>query len=114
MSPEIIAHVLHEANRAYCEAIGQQVQPSWAEAPEEQRRATFDGIAQVFANHEIDPVALHDAWIVGMVANGWRYGPERDDLRKLHPCICPYEQIPEHERAKDRLFKAIVLALKGG
>lgn len=113
MRAEIIAHVLHEANRALCEAQGQFTQVPWAQASEHQRSATFAGIDQVLACPEIDPSALHDAWIAGMVASGWKYSPERDNALKLHPCILPYEQVPESEKAKDRLFKAIVLALRG-
>ena len=29
-------------------------------------------------------------------------GPQRDDARKLHPSLVPYEQLPESEKAYDR------------
>jgi ryanodine receptor 2 len=33
---------------------------------------------------------------------GWTYGPERNDQLKQHPCLVPYEQLPEEEKAYDR------------
>ena len=33
---------------------------------------------------------------------GWRFGPERNDARKEHPCLIPYEELPEEERTYDR------------
>jgi hypothetical protein len=35
-------------------------------------------------------------------ADGWRYGPARDDSKKLHPSIIPYLQLSESEKEKDR------------
>jgi len=36
------------------------------------------------------------------MADGWRYGPARDDVRKEHPGLIPFEQLPESEREFDR------------
>lgn len=45
---------------------------------------------------------VHDVWSVGRMAEGWIYGEERDDARKTHPCLVPYEELPESEKAYDR------------
>jgi class 3 adenylate cyclase len=45
----------------------------------------------------------HDMWAQQRLAEGWTYGPARDDIRKEHPCLVPYEQLPEAEKAYDRL-----------
>jgi hypothetical protein len=44
----------------------------------------------------------HDLWAQQRLAGGWRYGPERNDTRKEHPCLVPYEQLPESEKEYDR------------
>lgn len=44
----------------------------------------------------------HDVWAVGRMAQRWRYGEHRDDARKLHPCLVPYEDLPESEKDYDR------------
>jgi hypothetical protein len=44
----------------------------------------------------------HERWVRLKQKRGWRYGDPRDDARKLHPCLVPWAQLPEKERAKDR------------
>lgn len=44
----------------------------------------------------------HDVWALGRLAQGWRYGPTRDDAAKTHPCLVPYADLPEGEKAFDR------------
>lgn len=55
----------------------------------------------------------HDVWARLRFAQGWEYGPARDDANKRHPCLVPYEQLPESEKEFDRAtaigtLKAIV------
>ena len=45
---------------------------------------------------------VHDVWAESRINDGWRYGPERNDERKEHPCLVEYEQLPDSERAYDR------------
>lgn len=44
----------------------------------------------------------HDTWARQRLAEGWRYGPQRDDARKEHPDLVPYEELPESEKEYDR------------
>ncbi|OGP72231.1 MAG: hypothetical protein A2Z73_05335 [Deltaproteobacteria bacterium RBG_13_60_28] len=44
----------------------------------------------------------HDRWLAEKTRAGWRYGVPRDDAKKLHPCLVPWEQLPEEEKEKDR------------
>lgn len=44
----------------------------------------------------------HEIWAQQRLADGWRYGKKRDDVRKEHPCIVPYEELPESEKKYDR------------
>lgn len=54
----------------------------------------------------------HDQWAAERIAQGWRYGEVRDDGRKLHPDLIPYEQLTEGEKRFDREgAKAIVSEL---
>lgn len=55
----------------------------------------------------------HEIWAQQRLADGWHYGKRRDDVRKEHPCIVPYEELPESEKVYDRetamgALKAIV------
>ena len=45
---------------------------------------------------------VHEVWAAGRIAEGWRLGGQRDEVRKLHPCLVPYDQLPESEKEYDR------------
>ncbi|MBQ5892569.1 MAG: Ryanodine receptor Ryr [Bacteroidales bacterium] len=44
----------------------------------------------------------HEVWAVNRKADGWSYGSKRDDEKKQNPCMIPYSQLPESEKAYDR------------
>ena len=44
----------------------------------------------------------HDVWAVGRIRDGWVYGKNRNDETKEHPCLVPYEELPEAEKEYDR------------
>jgi len=45
---------------------------------------------------------VHEVWAAGRINEGWRYGPERNDQLKTHPCLIPYSKLPESEKQYDR------------
>jgi hypothetical protein len=53
----------------------------------------------------------HDIWARQRLADGWRYGPRRDDTKKEHPSLVPYEELSESEKDYDR--QAAMETLKG-
>lgn len=44
----------------------------------------------------------HDHWAQQRLADGWTYGPQRDDAQKKHPCLVPYADLPDSEKVYDR------------
>lgn len=44
----------------------------------------------------------HDVWARQRIADGWTCGETRDDARKKHPCLVPYDDLPEAEKLYDR------------
>ena len=44
----------------------------------------------------------HDVWAKQRIADGWRYGPNKEDDAKTHPCLVPYDQLSLDEQDKDR------------
>lgn len=109
-----VARVCHEANRAYCQSIGDFSQQGWEYAPQWQRDSAIKGVEFCLEHPEAPPSANHDAWLEHKRSEGWVYGPAKDEIRKEHPCMVPYEQLPEEQKRKDALFKNICLALLGG
>lgn len=45
---------------------------------------------------------VHDVWAQSRMDQGWTYGPERNDQLKHHPCLVPYEELPDVEKDYDR------------
>lgn len=45
---------------------------------------------------------VHNVWAATRLAQGWTYGPERNDAEKKHPRLVPYDQLPEEEKVYDR------------
>lgn len=58
----------------------------------------------------------HDIWAIGRINEGWSYGEKRDDSKKEHPCLIPYDQLPESEKLYDRntSMEALKLIIKLG
>lgn len=112
-----IAKICHEANRVYCESLGDDSQKLWFDAPEWQRESCINGVhfhlSGISKGIKPKPESSHQNWMAEKLANGWRYGPVKDPEKKQHPCLVPYEKLPEDQRRKDALFCAIVAALAG-
>ncbi len=45
----------------------------------------------------------HDLWAKKRIAEGWTYGPNRDDKKMTHPDLVPYSELPESEKDYDRV-----------
>lgn len=45
---------------------------------------------------------VHEVWAQTRMSQGWSYGEKRDDAMKTHPCLVPYEELPESEKLYDR------------
>lgn len=58
-------------------------------------RALYPGLAESFRDME------HRRWLRFYQMYNWQYAPARDNARRLHPLMLPYEQLSEAERSKD-------------
>ncbi len=107
-----VASICHEANRQYCESIGDLSQPTWEEAPEWQRESAIKGVNFVMENPNAPASANHDSWLKQKLDDGWKYGPVKNPDIKEHPCCVAYEELPTDQKAKDYLFKGVVESLR--
>ena len=108
MTIESIAVLTHEVNKKWCQLNGDFSQESWSFAPDWQKESAVYGVQFHLDNPDADASASHDNWLDEKLADGWIYGDEKDPERKLHPCILPFEDLPEHQQIKDHLFKSVV------
>ena len=58
--------------------------------------AELDALVEALAEN------VHDTWARSRIDAGWTYGPVRDDAKKTNPCLVPYAELPESEKAYDR------------
>lgn len=99
---EACARAAHEANRAYCIAIGDTSQVAWENAPEWQRESARNGVVGVIGGNT--PRESHESWAREKAAAGWLYGTRKDPVAKTHPCLVPYDDLPEEQQKKDFIF----------
>lgn len=107
-----VAKVCHEVNRAYCESLGDHSQKSWDEASEGIRASAVDGVLKIVENPGMTPEQSHESWMRFKESQGWKHGVEKNEERKEHPCMVPYGMLGGEQRAKDYIFRAVVLSLK--
>jgi len=105
------ARVAHEANRILCQALGDNSQPAWDDAPEWQKDSSLAGVQAIFANPKTTSEQSHENWLAQKRADGWKYGPMKDADKKEHPCFVPYDQLPANLQLKDYLFGMVVRAV---
>ena len=77
----------------------------------EQRESTYSpqpidtsGVeldAHLLALGEVLARNTHEVWARQRVADGWRYGAARDDRRREHPSLVPYDELSESEKKYD-------------
>lgn len=54
---------------------------------------------------------VHEVWARNRMNEGWTYGPVRDEANKKHPCLVPYDELPESEKEYDRATSQETLKL---
>ncbi|WP_236790597.1 RyR domain-containing protein [Amycolatopsis sp. GM8] len=71
---------------------------------------SLEAVSFAFEPEEVERLAIaeHERWMTERKADGWRLGDRRDNERKVHPDLRPWDDLGEVERQKDR---NVVLAL---
>jgi len=105
------ARAAHEANLAYCNALGDTSQVPWELAPGWAVESALLGAGAILANPDTTPEQSHDGWLAQKVKDGWVLGPVKDATLKQHPCMVAYADLPPEQRAKDSIFGSVVRAM---
>ena len=128
---EILAIGLHEA---YLRGLGDMHSSSaWEDLPEEikeSNRKQADRISVILEKQgyriapltdwraadlvfgevggvdEVEAMARmeHDLWCQELLVDGWRKGSEKSKVQKIHPALVPWDDLPEDEKAKNKIF----------
>jgi len=108
MKNEQIAKVAHEVNRAYCQSVGDYTQPKWEDAPKWQIASALAGVELHIRDPNAGVEDSHVSWMNQKLADGWKYGVLKDEDRKTHPCIVPYNKLSVEQQTKDYIFRQVV------
>ena len=111
MKIEDIAKVSHEVNAAFCLAFGDYSQAPWEYAAKWQKESSINGVKFHIDNPKALPSHSHDSWLKEKEKNGWTYGEIKNYDKKTHPCMVPFEDLTDQQKAKDYIFRQIVHSL---
>ena len=79
---------------------------------------TEDVVINTYLERLVEQMAknVHEVWAKTRIEQGGRWGEKRDDEKKCHPCLVPYEELSEEEKTYDRntALETIKLILKLG
>ena len=72
-------------------------------------KSTLDGVrVYIKSNGSITPETQHEEWMKSKLAGGWVYGKEKNIVKKTHPCLVPYNELPVEEQVKDYIFQLAI------
>ena len=97
-SKEEVANILHIAIKAINDCMGEETK--------EFSLGDYDGMFDVTIDSK--PEDSHKKWLKARLESGWVYGEVKDVANKISPCLLPYEDLPEIQKAKDYISLALV------
>lgn len=106
-----IAQLLHKLMVYQALYVEDRPMRLWEDLDPKDQAMYMDAVAWI-QMESVTPDMIHDFWIKRMEAQGWIYGVIKDPVHKTHPCMCPYEQLTEYEKAKDVQFLALSRMLR--
>lgn len=109
---EQCARYAHEASRQWNRRPSLRGTPEWKDTPawedldEETRKLAVKNASRAIRGDRGKDA--HDAWVAAKVADGWVYGPVKDEATKVHPRIRPWDDLSEAEQGGNILFVEMV------
>ncbi len=76
-----------------------------------QNKLTLETLTEKSFGETFEKIAksVHNQWMEGRINAGWKFGMERDEEKKEHPSLIPYEELSEDEKEYDRQTTRIVI-----
>jgi hypothetical protein len=114
LTVEQFGRLNHALRREVARIFGDgTVPPDWDDAPEWMHADSARDARELLGNPGMMAEDGHGRWMRQKIAEGWKWGPVRDDEKKEHPSIRPFDQLPPGERLKDLLRVSLAGSLSG-
>lgn len=94
----------HEVIRTYSRTHNEYTALPWKQVDLNDKLSLLKDVIEVMNNPEKTPREAHETWMNNKLADGWVFGREKSVKGKTHPCLVPYDELPEYQRFKDDLF----------
>ena len=94
-----LAETYREANRSTADHIDVKLR-----AVGRTLASSLESVESPLTKDEIELLAQmeHQRWWAERSLDGWKYGPVRNDVQKLHPNMVPYSQLDDETKEYDR------------
>ena len=104
----ILAESCYEATKVISEQILSEEKKEWKLVDSDDKAKLLNAVNRAIEKRITDPSVSHGEWITDMIKDGWQYGEKYDEVKKTHPCMIPYDQLPVGQQTKDYIFLAIL------
>jgi hypothetical protein len=98
---EDLSENLRESNRNQAEHISEKMRLFGYDIT---MTTEWDSKPIKFPADEVEEMAKmeHTRWVNERLQAGWKYGPSKDDIKKINPTLISWEELSEEEKDKDR------------
>jgi RyR domain len=98
---EDLSENLRESNRNQAEHISEKMRLFGYDIT---MTTEWDSKSIKFPANEVEEMAKmeHTRWVNERLQAGWKYGPSKDDIKKINPTLISWEELSEEEKDKDR------------
>ena len=95
---EFIARIRHLGWICFQIAAGQEynIKPN-----KDQFKSLIDGVKYGLKIPNAPAEENHKNWMKMKISQGWIYGEKKDFIKKTHPDLIPFNDLPEIEKKKD-------------
>lgn len=102
MRVEAAARICFEVNKAYSGS-----EDNWDDLTMGEKEELVEAVKTAFfSNYNAN--IQHHKWCWIYLKKGWKWGKVKDEEKKEHPCLLPWDYLSEEDQLRDHLFVGMV------